>query len=237
MKTQQRYFVALLLIIGIILQYHVTQAQPLSDTPAPESDYIQEVAESKFVFVMLSIEDDPTAYGQGGAVQDEDIRHRYSQSGLYRNDGSIHPVWTVDWYAFQVTISSNGNYLVRWGPWPFHENYDELAVAFYKNGREIRRYAVKDLVANPDLLPRSISHYMWEKETSFDATINVLHLETYNGEEYDFDVTTGKKLTEAELSPANIALLGVIGILIFCGTFVLLRRFRNSNRTSGNAAA
>jgi len=236
MKTQQQFFIALLLAIGILLQYHVTQAQPLLDRPVPEFDYIQEVGEGQFVFVMLSIEDDPS-YGVGTAVQDENIRRQYSQSGLYRNDGSIKPVWTVDWYAFQVTISLDGKYLVRWGPWPSSENYDELAIAFYKNGREMRRYAVKDLVAAPESLPHTVSHYFWEKDTSFDPTTNVLHLETENGEEYDFDITTGRKLTDPVLSFSNVVQIAVVGVLFFGGAFVLLRRLRTADRTLSKPAA
>jgi hypothetical protein len=237
MKTQQRYFPALLLILAILLQYHVSRAQPLSDSPAPEFDYIQEVGDGQFVFVMLSIEDDPSAYGQGGAVQDQNIRQQYSQSGLYENDVSTTPLWTVDWYAFQVEISSDGKYLVRWGPWPFHEDYDELALAFYKDGVEIKRYTVNDLVADPKSLPRSVSHYFWVKETSFNPTTNVLHLETQNGEVYDFDVTTEEKSTESELLPSNIVRVVIIGILIFGGTFLLLKRFRNNNGIPNKPAA
>ena len=205
----------------------MVHSQPLADYPAPEFDYIQEVAGGKFVFVMLSIEEDPTAYGQGGAVQNDDIRRQYSQSGLYRNDGSSKPVWTVDWYAFEVVISLDGRYLVRWGPWPFHGDYDELAVAFYKNGREIRRYAVKDLVADPESLPRSVSHFMWAKEKSFDTTTNLIHLETYNGEQYDFDVTKGKALTQTDFPQSSFAMLGAISILIFVSTFLLVKRYRH----------
>ena len=217
MKTILQYFAAFILMLGIILQSYAVNARPLADRPAPEFDYVQEVGEGKFLFVMLSIEDDPTGYGQGGSVRVEDIRRQYPQSGLYRHDGSVNPIWTVDWYAFQVALSSDGQYLVRWGPWPFHENYNELAVAFYKNGREIKQYTVRDLVAEPELLPQSVSHYEWEKEMSFDATTNVLHLETHNGEKYDFDVTTGKNLVDKESSPTNVALIAVIGILLFCG--------------------
>lgn len=210
-----------------MLQFHGTHSQPLADKPAPEFDYVQEVAGGKFVFVMLSIDEDPTAYGQGGAVQNEEIRRQYPQSGLYKNDDSTTPVWTVDWYAFETAISLDGRYLVRWGPWPFHGNYDELAVAFYKNGRKIRQYAVRDLVADPESLPTSISHYMWAKERSFEATTNLLHLETYNGEQYDFDVTTGKKLTEADFPLSSFIIPGALGILIFGGTFLLLKKYCN----------
>ena len=237
MKTKLRYLAAFLLAVALILSSSVVHSEHLTDSPAPEFDYIQDVGEGHFVFVMLSIENDPTAYGQGGAVKDEAIRRQYAQSGLYSTDDSTIPIWTVDWYAFQVVLSSDGQYLIRRGPWPFHANYDELAIAFYKNGQEIRRYAVKDLVADPESLPRSISHYMWEKVASFDATSNVLHLETHNGEKYDFDVTTGNNLTNKELPSINVVLLTVLGFLIFGAVLVLLRRSRNPNRAPNEPAA
>jgi hypothetical protein len=237
MPTTRRYFTIFLLTLSLILQSHVVYAEALADSPAPEFDYIQEVGKGKFVFVMLSIKGDPTAYGQGGAVQDAEIRRQYSASGLYRKDDSTTPLWTVDWYAFQVALSSDGKYLIRWGPWPFHGNYDELALAFYKDGQELQQYTVKDLVAVPELLPRSVSHYGWEKQTSFDATTNVLHLETHTGETYDFDITSGEKLTETKSSLTNVVLLTTVGIVLFGVVFVLLKRFRNPNRSPGEHAA
>ena len=39
----------------------------------------------------------------------------YTQSGLYRNDGSRDPLWTFDWYAYNVDVAADGVHLVRHG--------------------------------------------------------------------------------------------------------------------------
>ena len=113
----------------------------------------------------------------------------YPESGLYPVDGSVVPIWTVNWHARNVLLSKDGRYLIRLGPWA--SNYDDLAVAFYDNGVLIRAYAIKDLVRDPEKLPRSVSHFQWDYEMQFDEDKNILHLSTYGNEIYELDVTTG----------------------------------------------
>lgn len=114
----------------------------------------------------------------------------------------------VVWYAFDVDVSSDGKHLVRWGPWPRLDDVlagQTLALSFYENGREIKKYRVKDLIARPKYLPSCMSHYQWLKESTFDDKRNrltVLTLKGYGGEKerrYVFDVTSGS-LVSATLS-------------------------------------
>jgi hypothetical protein len=171
-----------------------------ADEPPIQHDYTQEVGE-KYVFVMLSTDDPST---KAADMQDENIRSKYNTSGLYTKGESLEPLWTVDWYSFRVTISSDGKYLIRWGDWPVVSDYDALAFAFYENGQEIKRYIVKDLVASPSLLPETVSHYEWEENSSFDDEQKILWVMTLNKEEYTFDVTTGK-IVKKVLPPTEIA--------------------------------
>lgn len=184
-------FVTILSIICFLIIAPVTV---FADSPAPQYDYTKTVAKEKFIFVMLSIPDDPSAYGQGGAEQDPKIRSQYTQSGLYLNDGSTEPLWTVDWYAFEVSLSSDGEHLVKWGPWAFSNNYSELALAFYRNGQEISRYRVNDLVADPSSLPHTVSHYTWVRYSSFDDEQGTLSVTTLTNEKYLFDIKSGEIL-------------------------------------------
>lgn len=149
----------------------------MADSPAPPRDYAQVTEGGEYVFVMLVPED-----RLDFAETDEAIREEYSRSGLYRNDGSLDPIWTVDWHAFSVDVSSDGRHLTRWGPWPGRGNYEELALAFYEDGQEVRSYRVEDLVAKPGSLPESVSHYTWRKDDSFDAEADQVSLEILNGE-------------------------------------------------------
>jgi len=118
-----------------------------------------------------------------------DAGELYPESGLYPVDGSVVPIWTVNWHADNVLLSKDGRYLIRLGPWA--SNYDDLAVAFYDNGVLLHAYAIKDLVREPEILPRSVSHFQWDYEMQFDEDKNILHLSTYGNEIYELDVTTG----------------------------------------------
>lgn len=123
-----------------------------------------------------------------GLGTDKKLRTKYPCSGLYRNDGSDTPIWTVNWYALRVFVHPDGEHLIRNGRWPRFNDYNELAVAFYRNGNELEKYTVQDLVANPELLPRSVSHYEWREDVAFDEKSGILHIETKTSEIYDFNV-------------------------------------------------
>jgi hypothetical protein len=195
-----------------------------ADEPVLAGDYIVEVGDGRYVFVMLASES-PVV----GTVQDNEIRTKYEKSGLYKIDGAEKAIWTVDWYAFQVDITPDGKHLVRWGPWPSVEGYDELALEFYENGDLLRSYRVSELVAAPQKLPRTVSHLAWRAETEFNAQDRELYLRTENDEEYLFDVTTGDVLDKRV--PINASLCPVIGgIVVFgpLGTFFVRRRSKTA---------
>lgn len=183
-----RHFV-LLMIVSITLL--LSDSIAFADSPAPQKDYIIEVGDGQYEFVMLSIPEDQSAFGQGGAIQDAEIRAKYSQSGLYRVGDTSEAIWTIDWYAFDVDISFDGQYLIRWGPWAFAGNYSEIALEFYGSGELLKSYRVCDLVAEPEKLPRTMSHYTWKGASEFHETTMKLFLRTMNDEQYWFDATTG----------------------------------------------
>lgn len=201
--------VSLILLSPVVLVH--------ADSPAPEYDYILEVGDAgEYIFVMLAVPDDETAYGQGGWSEDEEIRAKYEKSGLYRSGETEEAIWTVDWYAFGVDITSDGKHLVRWGPWAFTPNYDEIALEFYENGGLLRSYRVSDLVAEPQRLPHTVSHYFWDAEAEFNGEKRELYLKTENGKEYLFDVTTGDIIRESKPVTAQ-AILIVIGAVVVLG--------------------
>lgn len=163
-------------------------ASVLADTPAPAHDYTRVTRDGQYIFVMLARE----GYSPRGVLIDEELRKKYAQSGLYENDGSTTPLWTVDWYASDVEVSSDGQHLVRYGPWPVKGDYTELALAFYKNGKELSSYSVGQLVMNPSRLPHTVSHYWWLSYPMFDEEAGRFSVETKNGEKHKFDVATGR---------------------------------------------
>ena len=120
------------------------------------------------------------------------LRSKYPCSGLYKNDGSITPIWTMDSYGFVYLLDEE--YLILPGPWDSIElspedtsALDGLAVAFYKNGNVLASYSVSDLVKDKDAIPLSASHYNWREE-EFDRDTGLLSIETVDHQKYTFDI-------------------------------------------------
>lgn len=172
------------IIVGITL-FCLLSPPVWGDTPIGPHDHVHESENHEYLFVMLS------PYQQGQAW---DVRRQYAISGLYEKTDHTMPLWTVEWYSNGVEVANDGKYLVRWGPWASSSDtsFRTLAVAFYRYGRLLRAYCVRNLVKEPTKLPYSTSHYGWLARSTFDAQANRLLLETVLHEQYLFDVTTGR---------------------------------------------
>jgi hypothetical protein len=168
----RRLVVALMLVL-------VWAAGAHADSPILPHDWERVVG--SYRFVMLSPYESATELD-------------YPSAGLYQADGASQPLWKVDWYAHEgeVFLAPDGQHLARLGPWAQGGVYDELAVAFYQNGTLMKSYLVRDLVANPQALPHSVSHYQWHNEVTFDPDQLHLTIATVPGITYRFDVTTGE---------------------------------------------
>ncbi len=114
----------------------------------------------------------------------------YPASGLYRNDGSATPLWTVEWYAHQVFLSRNGRHLVRMGPWA--RILDDLAVGFYTDGVPTHTYRIRKLLSDQEAVVHTASHFFWRRSLEFDETRDQLFLETISGDQYVFDADGGQ---------------------------------------------
>ena len=155
----------------------------VADTPAPPRPYKKVVNNGRYVFVMLP----QMGHHQG-----------YSESGLYRNDGSKTPLWTVYWYAFEIDAVSDGVHLVRLGPWA--GRYDQEAITFFAYGNPLRSYKINELVTFPWLMPHTVSHFTWIAGGSLNDEKLTYILTTLHGERYVFDVTTGKIISSFRYS-------------------------------------
>jgi len=100
------------------------------------------------------------------------------------------------------------------GPWA--RNSDNLAVAFYADGKLQREYKINQLVSDPLSLPHSVSHFEWRENVSFDdakkhlsvTVLADLKIERVNnrprmtriaGETFVFDITTGQMIKGKEV--------------------------------------
>lgn len=104
-------------------------------------------------------------------------KYASSGSGLYRNDGSTQPLWSVDWYSYRVFPANDAVHLVRvHGDFPLTDKFPASkrlgedavaeqasapALSFYANGDLLKTYSVVDLVRNIEGLPHSLYHVMW----------------------------------------------------------------------------
>src|SRR2546428_329551 len=140
-----------LLTAGVIaFAVAITGGPALADSPAPPRSYKKVAAGGKYVFVMIApgtVEEDVWRWNEETAAGIRKIRRVYPRSGLYRNDGSTEPLWTVDWYAHGVEVASDGVHLIRHGPWA--SSTDQEAISFFANGKLLRTYLIRELVDNP----------------------------------------------------------------------------------------
>jgi hypothetical protein len=220
-----RYIFSGLLILGIGWLFVYSNAR--ADEPLVPLDYSRIVKGGELIFVMLA--PNPPIYDMPWPMYDAKLRTQYPQSGLYKNDGSLEMIWGIDWYAYDVFIVSDGDYLIRWAdPRIFGSyHYDELALAFYYQNKEIKTYTVQDLVTRPHKLPHTVSHYTWLKTRALTNS-QTLFVETLHTEKYTFDIATGTIL-EVDKPPRVIVLLSDFisdyGWLIVCnglGIFILM---------------
>jgi hypothetical protein len=111
--------------------------------------------------------------------------------------GKSKELWHVNgWYAFQVYLSNNGDYLVRMGNWPqgMEPSSDDLAVSFYKKGIMLKSYSTADLIKNKTSVKRTVSHYIWQASDNNYPNLNYSNefvLKTIEGVEYMLDITSG----------------------------------------------
>ena len=151
------------------------------------TSYKRQSQDGAYVFVMLG----KAGYRSSDVTEWEG----YTQSGLYRNDGSRDPLWTVDWYAYNVDVSSDGVHLVRHVR-PATDLYGE-AIGFYANGELLQTYRIGDVVADEGRLYRSVSFLHWKLDGRLVDLRGQYILRTVDGNMTIFDVTTGAIVSQS----------------------------------------
>jgi hypothetical protein len=225
----------------VVTAVHPAQADQEGFTP-----YKMVSGDGKYVFVMY-----PSSFREH-----IDEARLYPLNGLYHNDGSTTPLWTVDWVA-EVLLPSDGIHVVRIGRWPRQEEgSDAEALTFFANGIPLKRYSVRDLVDFPSLLPHTVSHYRWnfgfwstgnrpnspmlyplgsERGYSvptavFDETTHTLTVETLHRDRITFDLNTGEIVSQVR--PARRTLLALLTIFVLVYGLCLSRAARKPAKKS-----
>ena len=175
------------LLAGLVTAVALSAAAPaFADTPAPMRPYKRVTRSQEYVFVMLG------GPWPGPSSQPWD---GYPQSGLYRNDGSRDPLWTVDWYAYDVDVASDGIHLVRHGG-PATDIYGD-AIGFYVNGELLESYQIGDVVTDERRINRSVSFLHWKLDGRFYEARMEYMLRTVDGNLILFDVNTGAIVSQS----------------------------------------
>jgi len=186
----------LLVVLALISVIEPARA----DKPAPPLSKKITSANGKFVFVLIS----PSAKVDE-IFKNEAIRAYYAKSGLYKNDGSKEPLWTVDWFRYKVDVAEDGEHVIRHGDWPNRpngmknsiitkEDLKQEGVSFFAKGKLLREYSIGELVDDTSKLSTSVTHFMWRAESRLIDETKTLELRTYDGNRFRFDITTAKIL-------------------------------------------
>lgn len=167
----------------------------------------------------------------------------YPASGMYLNDGSREPLWTVDWKAF-VSVPSGGDVILRHGTWPqYSGRYEEEAISFIVRGQVVRTYTAREIVDFPWLLPHTVSHYTWglgwcevdghdgirvsggatykNHGVEFDGSGETAIVRTALGDQLTFDLRTGnliRPISSWSRHPTLVLtlLFFVFAIVVYC---------------------
>jgi hypothetical protein len=223
MSLQQRLLLGLLPLVWL-----ASCPAAEADQPGPLSSYKVVTPDGKYVFVMITPvppTENARFWTESMVQADQEIRRTYPRSGLYPNDGSATPMWTVDWYARRVEVASDGVHLIRHGPWA--ESTDEEAVSFFANGELLRTYQIKDLVDEPGRLPHTWTHFQWCKEAQFDDGRLEYAVSTFDGNRFIFDVRSGAIISRsvtAEVLRRLVAVAAVLAVPVIALAWYFARR-------------
>lgn len=170
----------------------------------------QESADGRFVLVMVSplpLEEDARP-GDRHTAEVQAIRAKYRQSGLYRNDGSTKPLWTIQyWDRSEAYIASDGLHLVVADDW--YDRRTLHVVTFYRSGTELATHRIDELIPSLHLAMALNGGFMISRDASvFDDQQLRYRVRTNQGETLEFDVTTGRLVEHSSPLPRlAIALL------------------------------
>jgi hypothetical protein len=176
--------------------------------------------DGRHVFVLVPPKSDDPRQKESPAHQA--IRDKYPRgSGLYPAGDSSAPLWTVDWYAYDVFPADDAVSLVRvhgenmlsrhyiaGRPLPEEVVAEQLAapaLTFYRAGVPLKTYAVRELVRTPEALPQTVKHILWMAGGTVTRDGTKFVLQTHDARQYVFALETGAVLEDRAAGLGNAA--------------------------------
>lgn len=210
---------AFALIAGVLV---LTTSNTLADTLVPPYSYVKVTPDGRHIFVMIAPNEQLGRFNQETQDSIRAIRARYTQSGIYPNDGSTTPRWTVDWYSHGVQLASDGIHLVRPGAWTSSTNGE--AFALFANGKLVRSYRIADLVDARFMLGRTGGgRVVWLDGSSIDDVASHYIVSTRDGNSFVFNLATGEVVSEFRRGRIVLWMTG-IGIIALIALAALILR-------------
>jgi hypothetical protein len=190
--------------------------------PARPKSHTTTSPDGRHIFVMLSsdpIDEELQHWNEQMVPGVRALREKWSKSGMYRNDGSAEPLWTVDWYAYVVSVPSGGEYVVRYnaGGWSWQ---GQPALAFYRRGELVRSYEIDELVTVPAL----IEHGDWLGRWGLDDGSMTVRVTTETEDRCVFDVRTGEMVSR--FRPIRYAVTAAIVVVVLSAVWFIRQRQR-----------
>ena len=181
--------------------------------------------DGRYLLVMVSPHPvDEDASRQTREAEVREIRKRYKQSGLYRNDGSSEPLWTIPYHIpdYKVYLAPDGEHLVvameHWG----HtiSNIPRGGVVFfYRKGEALASYRDHELIRCfllKWMAGRLFSRDIDCTEARFDPQALTYTVKTSQSEEVVLDVTTGRIVRRCSPWPLYLGIpLAVVPLVVF----------------------
>ena len=195
------------------------------------TSYHKSSPDGQFVFVMLvplQFEQrlDPTT---DQAAKSREIRSKWPKSGMYKNDGSRDPLWTVEGYYYSAWPASDGVHVVLWNPaW----NPDTAVLTFVADGQVLHTYRGDDLIGPRGRMTGAGHNWGFMKSQTLDEESMTFRVETDDREVLWFDVQTGERITRVSQFPRWFVGLAAVGVTLL--TIVGIRQVRRCRRRSAS---
>jgi hypothetical protein len=202
--TRMRLFLVGLSFLSLFI---IFPPRALCDSPTIPFSYSVTSPNGHYLFIMLApidLEHDGIQWPEGKRLEAIRLRKKYSQSGLYLNDGTTIPIWTVTWYSRVVHLSDDGVHLIREGPWA--EKLSDEAYTFFAGGSEIRSYKIGDLINSTAELPHTAGHFSWVQRVELNDSGKTFTIFTLTNHKIVFDYTTGE-IIQDEISSKDKAII------------------------------
>ncbi|MBL8867023.1 MAG: hypothetical protein KF873_13110 [Gemmataceae bacterium] len=165
------------------------------------------------------------------------LRAKYAASGLYRSDDATKPLWTVDWFDYEVHVSDDGVHAVRIhgenDQWRHYKTDKRLpdetvreqlaapAISFYVKGELLRTYTVREIVGRPEALPHTMRYILWNAGGVFTQDGKQFVQMTQDERQVIFDLDSGRIVVNREAGSKNAQEWALRLTLAIVGTAVV----------------